>query len=82
MVSCSCRLTRSQHDRLSSLPTCRSRDDDTPAEEASVVVTTIDGKPVANGKTDERGLWSFARPGPGRYLIVVDAGSGHRRPHE
>jgi hypothetical protein len=53
-------------------------DDDTPAQAAKVVVTENDGTPVVQGTTDEHGRWSFARPGPGRYRIVVDAGSGHR----
>ena len=53
-------------------------DDDTPAPAAKVVVTENDGAPVVQGTADERGRWAFARPAPGHYRIVVDAGNGHR----
>jgi nickel transport protein len=52
-------------------------DDDTPAEEARVTVTAADGTVVASGRTDERGTWSFPRPGPGRYTVAVES-AGHR----
>lgn len=54
-------------------------DDDTPAERASVTVTDAGGKVIAEGKTDERGVWSFPAPPPGKYKMVVDAGAGHRK---
>jgi nickel transport protein len=52
-------------------------DDDTPAEAARATVTTPDGRLVAEGKTDERGVCRLPRPGPGRYVAVVEA-VGHR----
>jgi nickel transport protein len=53
-------------------------DDDSPA--ASAKVEVLDGAKmvVAAGKTDAKGLWSFAAPKPGDFLVVVDAGGGHR----
>lgn len=52
-------------------------DDGTPAGEARVTVTDAAGAVVAAGKTDERGVWEFPKPGPGTYRIVVEA-AGHR----
>lgn len=52
-------------------------DDDAPAEGAKVTVTDAAGAVVAQGATDDRGVWSFSRPGPGRYTIVVES-AGHR----
>ncbi|MBX9628753.1 MAG: carboxypeptidase-like regulatory domain-containing protein [Gemmataceae bacterium] len=54
-----------------------SFDDDTPADGARVTVTDAAGQVVASGTTDDRGVWSFPRPGPGEYTIVVE-GAGHR----
>lgn len=53
-------------------------DDDTPARDAKITVRTTDGQSLAEGRTDDKGCWSFARPAAGRYEIVVDAGAGHR----
>src|SRR5262245_4816149 len=53
-------------------------DDDTPAHDASVVVLDGQEKAIAKGKTDAKGLWSFSRPPPGKYQVIVDAGDGHR----
>src|SRR5207253_4998429 len=33
---------------------------------------------LASGKTDSQGLWSFPAPAPGQYMLIVDAGMGHR----
>lgn len=52
-------------------------DDDTSAAEAKVVVTTEDGKVVAEGKADAKGMWSFPALAPGKYKVVVNAGGGH-----
>jgi len=52
-------------------------DDDTPAADAKVAVTAEDGKVVAEGKADAKGMWSFPVPAPGKYKVVVDAGGGH-----
>jgi hypothetical protein len=52
-------------------------DDDSPAVRAKVRV--LDGsQEVGNGLTDEKGVWSFARPAPGHYSVQLDAGAGHR----
>jgi nickel transport protein len=53
-------------------------DDDTPARDARVRVEHADGQQVATGCTDAKGRWSFARPRPGHYVVIVDAGAGHR----
>jgi hypothetical protein len=53
-------------------------EDDTPAEGATVAVTSADGRVVASGKTDTRGAWTFPAPPAGRYTVAVDAGAGHR----
>ena len=52
-------------------------DDDTPAADSKVVVTAEDGKVVAEGKADAKGMWSFPAPAPGKYKVAVDAGGGH-----
>jgi nickel transport protein len=52
-------------------------DDDTPAEDAKVVVTDAAGKEVARGKTDERGVWRFTKPAPGKYVATAEA-IGHK----
>src|SRR5262245_50742102 len=52
-------------------------DDDTPAEGAKVVVTAADGSVVAEGKTNEKGVYKFAKPKPGRYTATVES-IGHR----
>jgi hypothetical protein len=53
-------------------------DDDTAASEAKVRVTDTDNHLVTSGRTDEKGKWVFPAPQPGRYLVTVDAGGGHR----
>jgi len=52
-------------------------DDDTPAQHARISVVRSTGEEVAAGVTDERGLWSFPRPGPGLYRVTVES-VGHR----
>jgi hypothetical protein len=52
-------------------------DDDTPAEGAKVTVTAADGTVIAEGRTDERGVCKFERPGPGKYTVTVES-AGHR----
>lgn len=49
-----------------------------PAEGAKATVTAADGRLVAAGVLDERGVWAFARPGPGVYKVVVEDPAGHR----
>jgi nickel transport protein len=53
--------------------------DDTPAREARVSVHDSADKVIAEGRTDDRGRWTFAAPPPGRYTVIVDAGAGHRK---
>jgi hypothetical protein len=53
-------------------------EDDSPARRARVRVEDEDNELVAEGNTDDQGRWSFDRPAPGNYLVVVDAGAGHR----
>jgi len=51
-------------------------DDGTPAEGARVTVKDDTGTIVAEGVLDERGVWSFPKPGPGSYRVVVES-AGH-----
>src|SRR5262249_22961076 len=30
------------------------------------------------GTTDNGGRWTFPKPAPGRYVVTVDAGAGHK----
>lgn len=53
-------------------------DDDTPAQDAKVLVVTDQEAEVIQGRTDETGRWSFPRPTPGSYRVIVNAGDGHR----
>lgn len=53
-------------------------DDDTPASEAVVRVRNEVGREVATGKLDDKGVWIFPRPGPGKYTIRVEY-IGHDR---
>lgn len=53
-------------------------EDDTAATGAKVHVEDAAGKPVAEGRLDDKGRWSFPAPAPGRYRVIIDAGGGHR----
>jgi hypothetical protein len=53
-------------------------DDNTPAAEARVTVLDVQKNPVAEGRTDTKGHWTFPAPPPGAYQVVVNAGDGHR----
>ena len=53
-------------------------DDDSPAIKAMVQVLNAKNEVIATGDTDEKGRWVFAKPGPGKYVIRLDAGAGHR----
>jgi hypothetical protein len=52
-------------------------DDGSPAQGAHGQVIDADGKVIASGVLDEKGIWLFAKPGPGKYRIVVEI-AGHR----
>ncbi|HEV8061042.1 MAG TPA: carboxypeptidase-like regulatory domain-containing protein [Gemmataceae bacterium] len=53
--------------------------DDTPAIDALVVVRNGQNDIVAQGRTDDHGVWAFARPAAAHYEVTVDAGAGHRK---
>jgi hypothetical protein len=48
-------------------------EDDSPADDAAVSVTSEAGEVVAQGKTDANGVWHFARPKPGNYQINLSS---------
>jgi nickel transport protein len=48
-------------------------DDDTPADGAKVVITDAAGKVIAEGKTDEKGVWKTMRPPEGKYAATVES---------
>lgn len=52
-------------------------DDDTPASGAKVEVLDGEKAVVAEGRTDDKGFWAFAKPKPGKYTVRLDAGDGH-----
>ncbi len=52
-------------------------DNDTPGENALVMVTDAAGQAIAQGQTDEKGVWSFPPLAPGTYHVVVKV-IGHR----
>jgi len=47
------------------------RDDLSPAQNAKVRVENDSKQVVAEGRTDERGVWTFAKPAPGRYRLFI-----------
>lgn len=53
-------------------------DDGTPAIQAKIRVTDSSGAQLAEGVSDDMGKAILAAPPDGKYLIHVDAGSGHR----
>ncbi len=53
--------------------------DDTPAIDALVVVHNGLNEIVAQGRTDDHGVWTFARPPAAHYEVTVDGGAGHRK---
>src|SRR6185436_11332225 len=52
--------------------------DDTPAAAAEIVVRSKAGDEIARGTTGDTGVFEFAKPMPGKYVVVVNAGQGHR----
>jgi hypothetical protein len=57
-------------------------DDGTLAGNARVNVIDERKREVAGGRTSARGRWSFELPEGGEYLVLVDAGAGHRARQE
>jgi hypothetical protein len=53
-------------------------EDGTKPAKAKVRVVDEQGHELAAGVTDEKGLYQFAKPTPGTYRVIVDAGAGHR----
>jgi len=51
--------------------------DNTPARNARIGVFSPTNEKIAEGQTDDKGHWSFAKPAAGRYRIDVNAGDGH-----
>ena len=47
-------------------------DDDTPSQEAKITVTQGD-QTIAEGRTDEKGVWTCAKPAPGTYLVRAES---------
>jgi hypothetical protein len=54
-------------------------DDGTPARRARVRIFAEGMRLVGEGKTDDKGSCTLARPEAGQYEVQVDAGAGHRR---
>jgi hypothetical protein len=48
-------------------------DDDTPAQQAKIFVENEGKHIVAEGRTDERGVWSCPLPAPGRYTVRAES---------
>ena len=46
-------------------------EDDTPARNAKVIVWR-DKEKVAEGRTNEKGVWTFPKPAPGSYTVRVE----------
>jgi neutral amino acid transport system permease protein len=44
-----------------------------PIEDVTVTVTTPDGKEVGTATTDADGKWSVDLPGPGKYVVTINA---------
>jgi hypothetical protein len=47
-------------------------DDDTPAQEAKITVKAGD-LTVAEGRTDEKGVWTCPKPGAGKYTVRAES---------
>lgn len=53
-------------------------DDDTAAVKAKVKIVDAADKVVAEGTTDDKGRCVLPAPRPGKYVVHLDAGAGHR----
>ncbi len=51
-------------------------DDNTPAQQATVVIKNEKNENVITGKTDERGVWICIKPPPGAYRVRAET-AGH-----
>ena len=52
--------------------------DNTSAKGARVSVFDSNKNSVVEGRTDDKGAWSFPAPEPGIYRVIIEAGNGHR----
>src|SRR5262245_13880228 len=50
-------------------------DDDTPAQQTKVIIS-FEGTTVAEGRTDDRGVWTCPKPSAGTYSLRIE-GVGH-----
>jgi hypothetical protein len=48
-------------------------DDDTPAQQAKIIIADESKKIIAEGRCDERGLWSCPLPTPGKYTVRAES---------
>jgi uncharacterized GH25 family protein len=53
-------------------------EDETPSEQASVKIQNAAKVTIAEATTDEKGVCTFARPKPGKYLLIAEDDTGHR----
>ncbi|HMP02003.1 MAG TPA: hypothetical protein PKD86_07395 [Gemmatales bacterium] len=53
-------------------------DDDLPAVGAKVIVQDSQGQTVAEGTTNDQGVWRLAWTREGTFTVRLDAGDGHR----
>jgi hypothetical protein len=47
-------------------------DDDTPSQDAKITIALGD-QTVAEGRTDEKGIWTCARLAPGKYMVRAES---------
>ena len=48
-------------------------DDDTPAQRAKISVEDSEKRIVAQGRTNERGVWTCSLPAPGNYTVRAES---------
>jgi hypothetical protein len=53
-------------------------EDDTPAQQAQVTLKNEIGKVLLEGKTNDKGVWSFPTPKAGKYRLEANAGEKHQ----
>lgn len=53
-------------------------EDETPSEQATVKIQNAAKVVVAEASTDEKGVCTFVRPKPGKYILIAEDDTGHR----
>jgi hypothetical protein len=53
-------------------------DDDMPAQDALVEIVDAQNKVLVSGRTNDKGVFRTEKPTPGKYLVRLDAGAGHK----